>query len=767
MSDKKTAENAMLYHSLPRPGKIEVVPTKALVTQEDLSLAYTPGVADVCLAIESDAEQANKLTSKGNLVAVITNGTAVLGLGDIGPLASKPVMEGKGVLFKKFANIDVFDIEIDEKDPKKFVDTVERLAPTFGGINLEDIKAPECFEIEEELKKRLNIPVMHDDQHGTAIIALSAFINSLRITKKKVEDVQVVCSGAGAAGLSCMHMVHDYGVPMENITVLDRSGVVYKGRENMNERLEPFANDTNLRTLDDAIEGADYFFGLSAAGVLKPEMVKKMGEQPVIFAMANPKPEIMPDEARKARPDAIIGTGRSDFPNQINNVLGFPFLFRGALDVGATEINTEMKIAAATALAELARKAPDASLAKAYKGSTLKFGPEYLIPKPFDPRLLQVVSSAVAKAAMDSGVATRPIDDFDQYEHKLSSMVDQSFTLMRRIFNEARRKPGKVVFPEAEDPRILQAAESLIHDGLAYPILIGRTHIVEEQLKKTGVNLTHGENCTFIDPNKYEKIDEYAETYYDMRKRDGILPPEAEIILRTRSAALGSMMVREGDADAMVVGVTGRMDKFLRATTQIIGTKPGVSSIYALQLVMAKDKVLFFGDTHVNENPTAEQLAEMARLAHEEVPFFGVDPRIALVSHSNFGSSKSPNTLKMAQARRIVKEKWPEISIEGEMQCDSALNMETLARVFPDADMSEPANILLMPDVDSANITFNLMQALNDGEYIGPILLGMEKPVHILNVGAPVRRIVQMAALAVVEAQNMKDQKVKTLKKTG
>ncbi len=758
MSDKSFKEKALAYHSLPRPGKIETVATKPLVTQEDLSLGYTPGVAHVCEAIAEDPTQANGLTSKANLVAVVTNGSAVLGLGNIGPLAAKPVMEGKGILFKQFANIDVFDLEINENDPDKLVDIIASLAPTFGGINLEDIKAPECFEIEKKLRERLDIPVLHDDQHGTAIIVTAAFINSLHLTGKKKDKVKIACAGAGAAGLACMNMLVDYGVPRENITLIDKEGVIHADRKELNEHTQPFASKTKDRTLADAVKEADYFFGLSAGGILKPEMVKSMAKQPVIFAMANPTPEIMPDIAKAARPDVIIGTGRSDFPNQINNVLGFPYLFRGALDCGAMDFNMAMKLAAAEALAMLARKEADASLEKAYKGRTLKFGEDYLIPKPFDSRLLHTIAPAVAKAAMESGVAANPIKDLKGYAHSLQGANDQSFNIMRRIFNSAAKDPRRIVFPEGEDMRVLKAVQTLVNEGIAKPILLGRTPFVEPLLQEAGLSMQPGKDFELIDPTTDPRVHEYAKAYYDIRKRQGVLPPEAVITLRGKWATFAAMMVKLGDADAMVAGVTGRFHKFLRVITPIIGKEKDAKGIYALQLVMQGGKVYFIGDTHVNTNPTPEQVAELTYRAHHVVKQFGIDPRIALISHSNFGSAHDESAKNMREAFKLVRDQWPDLMVEGEMQTDAALNMEVLQRVFPESTLKEPANVLIMPNVESANIAFNLLRSVqSDGEYIGPIMLGLEKPVHILSVDAPVRRIVHMAALAVVEAQQGKN----------
>ncbi|MFZ2620466.1 MAG: NADP-dependent malic enzyme [Alphaproteobacteria bacterium] len=758
MSQDQTYGNALLYHSLPRPGKIEVVATKPLMTQEDLSLGYTPGVADVCMEIHRDPEQANNLTAKANLVAVITNGTAVLGLGNIGPLASKPVMEGKSVLFKKFANIDVFDLEIDEKDPDKFVDIVASLAPTFGGINLEDIKAPECFEIERKLRARMNIPVLHDDQHGTAIIVLATFINAIHVAKKDKEKLKIVCCGAGAAGLACMNLLVEYGVPRKHITLVDIDGVVYHGRAQMNEYLQPFAHKTKNRTLAEALDGADMFFGLSAGGVLKPAMLKNMAEKPLIFAMANPTPEIMPDVAKAARPDAIIGTGRSDFPNQINNVLGFPYLFRGALDCGATTFNTEMKLAAADALAKLARKEADAELARAYKGKRLKFGPEYLIPKPFDARLLPSIAPAVAKAAMDTGVATRPIDDLEAYRNQLTATLDQSFNLTRAIFSAARKEQKRIVFAEGEDPRTLQAAQSVLNEGVALPIVLGRASVVKPLLAELGLELESNPDFTLVDPQTDPRLHDYTQVYYDIRKRDGVSLAEAAVHLRSRWVAFGSMMLRQGDADGLITGLSGRFNRVLSVVTDVLEPATqktdGANGIYALQMVMFKDRVFFIADTHVTHNPTAEQIAEMTLLAAEEMRHFGIEPRAALLSHSNFGSSSTPSSRKMREALALIRAEAPHLTVDGEMQADSALDMGVLQRVFQGSALTEPANLLICPDVDAANIAFNMLRMVNtNAEYIGPILLGLKQPVHILNVAASVRRMVNMAALAAVEAQ--------------
>jgi malate dehydrogenase (oxaloacetate-decarboxylating)(NADP+) len=768
MPNTPLRDAALKYHSEGRPGKIEVVSTKPLTTQNDLSLGYTPGVAEVCLAIKEDPAAAEKYTSKANLVAVVTNGTAVLGLGNIGPLAAKPVMEGKAVLFKKFANIDVFDLEINETDPDKLVEIVASLAPTFGGINLEDIKAPECFYIEEKLREKMNIPVLHDDQHGTAIIVLAAFMNATTLAGKLKDKVKIVCSGAGAAGLACMNLLHEWGVPRSNITLVDVAGVIHAERENLHPTHVPFAHQAKARTLAEAVVGADVFFGLSAPGILTAEMVKTMAEKPIIFAMANPTPEIMPDVARAARPDAIIGTGRSDFPNQINNVLGFPYLFRGALDCGATTFNTEMKVAAAEALAALAQAEPEPGLATAYKGSKLKFGPEYLIPKPFDNRLLSTIAPAVAKAAMQSGVAQRSIADLAAYAAGLHASIDQSFAIMRDIINLAKQDPKRVVYPEGEDPRILQAAQAAITQGLAKPMLLGRADVVRDHIADLGLTMREGQDFTLIDPQTDPRIEEFAQSYYELRQRDGVTLNEAHVHLRGRWLTWASLMVQRGEADAIVCGISGRFMRYLPIATHIINGTKGTDHIYALQVVMAKDKLIFMADTHVQLNPTAEQLAEMTVLAAQEMQQFGIAPRVALLSHSNFGSSRNTNTEKLQQARRILQARWPELPVEGEMQADTALNMEVMHRIFPSSKLAEPANLLIFPDVDSANIAFNMVRMMGtDVDYIGPILLGLEKPVHIVSVDAPVRRVINLTALAVVQAQQAATRARPVLRKVG
>ena len=761
-SDKNKSENnkggrdAFSYHALPQPGKFEITPTKPLITQEDLSLAYTPGVADVCNAIKDDPAKAAEYTMRQNLVAVASNGTAVLGLGDIGPLAGKPVMEGKAVLFKKFAGIDVFDLEIDEKDPDKFIETMVRLEPTFGGINLEDIKAPECFKIEQELEKRMNIPVFHDDQHGTAIILTAALFNALRINKKKLSSLKIVCIGAGAAGIACMNMLVESGAKRKNIFMVDSDGVIHAERESLPEHLTPYAQKTKHRTLSEVMDKADVVIGLSVGGVLKKDMVAKMAKNPVILAMANPTPEITPEEVKQARDDAIMGTGRSDYPNQVNNVLCFPFVFRGALDVGATRFNMEMKIAASEAIAKLARQAVDATLDSAYKGHNLVFGREYIIPKPFDQRLISVVAPAVAQAAMDSGVAARPIKDMDAYAQKLKMSVDRSFSIMQQIFRLAKESRKRVVFPDGEEPRVIRAAQVLVNEGLCHPILIGNPDVIKGVMKKRGLTMKEGEDFTLVNHKEDDFIEGYIDTYYNMRKRDGILPAEAEIIMRYRWAALAAMMVREGDADAMVCGFTGKFHKYLSQAERIIGRRDGVSRVYALQALLRKDHTYFIGDTNVNFNPSAEEVAELTHLAAEAAERFGMTPKVALLSHSHFGSERSPSSDKMRQALHLIKQQNPDLTIDGEMQADAAVDPEIMERTFTDANLKEAANILIMPNIDAASISYNLLKSTSkDMEQLGPVLLGMKKPVHILSTHASVRQIVNLTALAAVEADSV------------
>ena len=748
-------ETALRYHREGRPGKIEVIASKPLANQRDLSRAYTPGVAHASMAIVEDPAQASELTIRGNLVGVVTNGTAVLGLGNIGPLASKPVMEGKAVLFKKFAGIDVFDIEVDETDVDRFVDVVAALEPTFGGINLEDIKAPECFEIEKKLRARMNIPVFHDDQHGTAIIVGAAVRNGLRLANKNIEDVRLVTSGGGAAALACMNLLVGMGLRIENITLTDIEGVVYKGREKgMNPYLEVYAQDTDARTLDEVIEGADIFLGLSAPGVLKPEMVAKMADTPLIFALANPTPEIMPEEAKAARPDALIASGRSDYPNQVNNVLCFPHIFRGALDVGATDINEEMKIAAVDAIALLAMQETSDVVASAYGGQVAKFGPDSIIPSPFDPRLIVKVAPAVARAAMESGVATRPITDFDAYIEQLSRFVFRSDMLMRPTFDRARADIKTVVFAEGEDDRVLRAAKAAIDEGIAQPILIGRPDVVQTRVERLGLNFNPGVDCEVINPQDDPRYRDYWQLYHRLAQRSGVSPDEARTRVRTNSTVIAALAVMRGDADAMICGTEGRYDRHLQHLQDIIGYQPGVRQMSAVSVLILSKGTFFLTDTYVTPDPTAEDVAEMTILAAEQVRRFGIVPRVGLLSHSNFGSSNSASAQKMRLARKLVVERAPELQVEGEMHADAAIDHDIRERIFPDSTLEGQANLLVMPDQDAANIAFNLLKTLADGLAVGPILVGAARSAHIVTPSVTARGLLNMCAVAAVGAQH-------------
>jgi malate dehydrogenase (oxaloacetate-decarboxylating)(NADP+) len=748
-------ESALEYHRHPTAGKISVMPTKPMATQRDLALAYSPGVAEACLAIVEDPREAGNLTARSNLVAVVTNGTAVLGLGNIGPLAGKPVMEGKGCLFKKFAGIDVFDIELAENDPDALIDTIARMEPTFGGINLEDIKAPECFYIEQKLRERMKIPVFHDDQHGTAIVAAAALLNALQHVKKDIGEVKLVASGAGAAALACLDLAVSLGLQRQNVTICDGKGVVYVGREHVDANKARYARETDARTLGDAMPGADVFLGLSAARVLKPEMVKTMARDPIILAMANPTPEVMPEEALAVRPDAIIGTGRSDYPNQVNNVLCFPFIFRGALDVGATTINEEMKLAAVRAIAELAHAEIPEVVAQAYGAAGLRFGAQYLIPKPFDPRLIEVVAPAVARAAMDSGVATRPIDDMAAYREKLSQFVYQSGSSMQPLFAAAKRSPKTVAYAEGEDERVLRAAQVVVDEGIARPLLVGRPEVIAERIEQFGLRLKPGANCECInlaDPNVYH---DPAEAYYRMKRRDGVSQAFARTEMRSRATLFAAMMVHRGEAQAMLCGTFGRYLDHLAHVRDVIGLRPGTDTLAAMQMLILPGRQLFICDTHVNRDPTAEQVADIALLAAAEVRRFGITPSVALLSHSNFGSSDAPGALKMRQALAIVRRLDPMLAVEGEMQGDAALSKPILDREFPESGLSSEANVLVMPNIDAANISYNLLRVTAGGGItVGGILLGAAKPVHILTPASTVRRIVNMTALAVAGATN-------------
>jgi len=746
-------KSALDYHRYPKPGKMEIKATKPLANQRDLALAYSPGVAYACKEIEADPVTAADYTSRGNLVAVITNGTAVLGLGAIGGLASKPVMEGKAVLFKEFADIDVFDIEIDELDPEKFIDTVARLEPSFGGINLEDIKAPECFIIEKGLKERMNIPVFHDDQHGTAIVVAAAIYNGLRVVKKDISQVKLVASGAGAAALACLDLLVELGLKRENIIVTDIAGVVYVGRtEEMDPYKARYARETDARTLADALPGADIFLGLSAAGVLKPEYLKDMAENPLILALANPTPEIMPDLAQEARPDAIIATGRSDFPNQVNNVLCFPFLFRGALDVGATEINEAMKMAAVRAIADLAMAETSDIVRSAYGGQDLQFGPGYLIPKPFDPRLMGYVAPAVAQAAMDSGVAERPIEDIEAYRERLTHSVFKTGMTMKPVFDRAREKVRRVVFAEGEEEKVLQVLPQIVDQAIARPMVIGRREVIERRLAKLGLGVRIDADFDLVDPHNHDDYFDDVEAYYKQVARKGYSPIEARYFVRTNSTVLAALMLKQGRADAMICGTRGRYNDHLLHIEEIIGKARSVNKLTAMNALVMRSGTLFMTDTYVQEDPSAEDLAEIVRLCSEEVRWFGEEPRVGLLSHSNFGTCNSSTARKMREAYELIRAAQPELEVEGEMHADMALSIEALKRRFPHTNLTEPANLLVMPNLDAANISFNLAKHLADGIAIGPILVGAAESAHIVTPSITVRGLLNMTAIAAVRA---------------
>jgi malate dehydrogenase (oxaloacetate-decarboxylating)(NADP+) len=752
--DERIRAAALEYHRSPKPGKIAVTPTKPLTGQADLSLAYSPGVAAACDEIVRDPATAALYTSRANLVAVITNGTAVLGLGNIGPLAGKPVMEGKGVLFKKFAGVDVFDIEVAENDPDKLVDIIASLEPTFGGINLEDIKAPECFYVESKLRERMKIPVFHDDQHGTAIIASAAVLNGMRVVGKDIAKVKLVCSGAGAAAIACLDLLVSLGLDPKNVFAVDSKGVIHDGREGLDPSKQRYAQATAARSLADATVGADIFLGLSAGGVLKPEMVKTMARDPLILAMANPDPEIRPEDAKAVRPDAIIGTGRSDYPNQVNNVLCFPYMFRGALDVGATTINEAMKVAAVRAIAELAHAEQSEVVTAAYGTEDLSFGPEYLIPKPFDPRLIIKVAPAVAQAAMDSGVATRPLADMDAYVQQLNDFVYSTGLLMRPVFAAARKKPARVVFCEGEDERVLRAAQTVCDEGLARPILIGRPEVVDKSIARHGLRIRAGEHFELVNPDFDPRYKELWQDYYGLMARKGVSVEYAKREMRRRTTLIGAMLVRHNYADAMLCGTFGKHSLHLRYIETVIGLKPGIEHFYAMNMLVLPRRTLFIGDTYVNYEPTAEQLAEMTRLAADEVARFGLTPKVALLSHSSFGTEDTPTAIKMRRALEILRSTAPQLEVDGEMHGDAALSDDIRRQVFPDSTLKGQANLLIMPTLDAANISFNLIKtSAGDGLTVGPLLLGAARPVHILTPTATVRRIVNVTALLSVEAQ--------------
>ncbi|HEX2652293.1 MAG TPA: NADP-dependent malic enzyme [Xanthobacteraceae bacterium] len=746
--------SALVYHRTPRPGKIEIQATKPLATQHDLALAYTPGVASACEAIAADPSQAAELTARANLVAVVSNGTAVLGLGNIGPLAGKPVMEGKAVLFKKFAGIDVFDIEIDAHEVEHIVNVVAALEPTFGGINLEDFKAPECFEVEAQLKERMKIPVFHDDQHGTAIIVAAAVLNALQLTGKRFDQVKMVVSGAGAAALACLNLLVSMGLKRENIWVSDIEGVVYEGRAALMDRWKAaYAQKTKLRTLGEIIDGADIFLGVSAGGVLKPEMVARMAKQPLIMALANPTPEIMPAEALKVRPDALICTGRSDYPNQVNNVLCFPYIFRGALDVGATTINEAMKQAAVEAIAELAREAPSDVAARAYGGEARTFGTGSLIPNPFDPRLILRIAPAVARAAMSSGVATRPIADFDQYQEQLNRFVFRSGFIMKPLFAKAKAAPKRIVYAEGEDERILRAVQIVVEEKLASPILVGRPSVIAARLERFGLSVRPGRDFDLVNPEDDPRYRDYVQTYIEAAGRRGITPDAARTIVRTNATVIAALLVRRGEADAMICGVEGRYMAHLKNIRDVIGLSPGVRDFAALALVITAKGAFFLSDTQVTPEPSAEEIVEMAVLAAAHVRRFGLEPKIALLSHSDFGSYDTESARKMRLARDLLGANHPELEVEGEMKGDSALSPIYRERVFPHSKLKGEANVLIMPNLDAANIAYQLTKVLADALPVGPILIGPARPAHILTPSVTARGVVNMTAIAVVEAQ--------------
>jgi len=752
---------ALEYHLRQPPGKISVTPTKGLVNQRDLALAYTPGVAAACEEIVRDPAEARRMTARGNLIGVVTNGTAVLGLGAIGPLASKPVMEGKAVLFKKFAGIDCFDIELDERDPDKLVEIIAALEPTFGGINLEDIKAPECFLVERKLRERMKIPVFHDDQHGTAIIVGAAVLNGLRIVAKDIAQVKLVCSGAGAAALACLDLLVSLGLKTENVWVADIKGVVYSGRkEEMDPNKARYARKTSARTLEEIIPDGDIFLGLSAGGVLTEAMVAKMAAKPMILALANPEPEILPDAAKRARPDAVVATGRSDFPNQVNNVLCFPFIFRGALDVGATTINEFMKLAAVRAIADLATAEQSDIVAAAYGEQGLRFGPEYLIPKPFDPRLIVKIAPAVAKAAMDSGVATRPIADFEAYNNQLLQFVYHSGLIMKPIFSAAKEGPRRrIVLSEGEDERMLRAAQVVIDEGLAKLILVGRPAVVERRLERNGLRIKPGPDFELVNPESDPRYREYWTEYHRLTERLGVSQQYAQMEMRRRHTLIGAMMMHRGEADGMVCGIVGTYGQHLQDIGHVIGLRSGVQNFYAMNALILPKRTVFICDTYVNLDPTNEQLAEMTVLAAAEIRRFGVIPRVALLSHSNFGTSDADSARKMRAALQLIRSLAPDLEIEGEMHGDAALNSDLRLANFPRSRLKDDANLLIMPTLDAANISFNLLKtAAGDGITIGPILLGAKRPVHILTSSATVRRIVNMTALTVVDANALSEE---------
>jgi malate dehydrogenase (oxaloacetate-decarboxylating)(NADP+) len=743
---------ALEYHRQGPPGKIKVSATKPMVTQRDLALAYSPGVAYACEAIVADPNAASELTARGNLVGVITNGTAVLGLGDIGPLAGKPVMEGKGVLFQKFAGIDVFDIELNERDPDKLVEIIAAMEPTFGGINLEDIKAPECFIVERKLRERMKIPVFHDDQHGTAIIVGAAVLNALEVVGKRIEDVKLATAGAGAAGIACLDMLVALGLKPDNILAFDREGVLYTGREQLDPDKARYARDTAKRSLADIVAGADVFLGLSAGGILKPEMVAAMADKPVILALANPNPEISPEDAKAVRPDCIIATGRSDYPNQVNNALCFPYIFRGALDVGATGINEAMKLACVRAIAALARmEASD--LAGAYGEDIPSFGAEYLIPRPFDPRLLVMLAPAVAQAAMDSGVATRPIADMDAYREKLGQFIYRTSLLMKPVYDRARVDPKRVVYAEGEEEVVLRAVQTVIDERLARPILIGRPDVIQTRIERLGLRMREGVDFELTNINDDPRFNEYWQQYHALTERRGVSPSAAKNLLRSRPTLIAALMVERGEADAMICGLVGRFHKKLGYLRSVFDLDPGVQCTSAMTGVINDKGAWFFLDTHVQVDPTAEQIAEATLQASYRLKLFGIEPKVALLSHSNYGSHDNPSAAKMRKVYQILKARYPKLEMDGEMQADTAWDDALRQRMFPHTTLSGRANLFVLPNLDAANITYNMVRVMTDGVAIGPILMGLDKPAHILTPAATARRVVNMTSVAAVDAQ--------------
>ncbi len=754
---KALREAALKYHEFPVPGKISIAPTKQLTNQRDLSLAYTPGVAAACEEINRDPATAFRYTARGNLVGVVTNGTAVLGLGDIGALASKPVMEGKAVLFKKFAGIDVFDIEVNESDPEKLVEVIAALEPTFGGINLEDIKAPDCFLVERKLRERMKIPVFHDDQHGTAIVVAAAILNGLKVVGKDITKVKLVTSGAGAAALACLELLVHLGLPKSNIWVTDIVGVVYEGRiELMDPQKSPFAQKTDKRSLCDVIDGADVFLGLSAGGVLKPEMVAKMAQKPLVFALANPTPEILPEEVKVVRPDAVMATGRTDYPNQVNNVLCFPFIFRGALDVGATTITTEMEIAAVKAIAELAQAEQSDVVAAVYSSENLAFGPDYLIPKPFDPRLITAIAPAVAKAAMDGGVASRPIKDFALYKDQLQQFVYHSGTVMKPLFGIAKKIPmeqKRIVFCEGEDERVMRAVQVMLDESLVNPILIGRPSVIEHRIEKFGLRMKSGVDIEIVNPESDARYRDFWQTYLQLTERKGVTESFAKLEMRRRNTLIGSILLKKGQADGMICGTISNTATHLKYIDEVIGHEPGATVYGGMSGLILPNRQVFLVDTHVNIDPSAAELAEITLLAASEMRKLGMTPKVALLSHSNFGSSDAPSAVKMREVLAILQKAAPELEVDGEMHGDCALDPETRAGAITNSTLRGEANLLVLPNIDAANISYNLLKtAAGNGVAIGPLLLGVAKPIHILTPAATVRRIINVSTLAVVEA---------------